>query len=134
MAKAAPFSFSVYIVMLNWIKNKIISYSRSPKWSSVRKEHLIHEPICQACGRKKDLEVHHIIPYHIKPEEELNPSNLITLCSNCHLLFGHLMDYKSWNENVVEDCNNFSSKIKNRPYNEQSNQKYSRGFGSFFKW
>lgn len=109
--------------MLKWIKTKINDYSRSPKWSSVRKEHLINEPMCRACGRKKDLEVHHIMPYHIKPEDELNPSNLITLCSNCHLLFGHLMDYKSWNENVVEDCNNFSSKIKNRPYNEKSYQK-----------
>lgn len=120
--------------MLNWIKNKLTDYSRSPRWSSVRKEHLIHEPLCRACNRKKDLEVHHIIPYHINPEEELNPSNLITLCSNCHLLFGHLMDYKSWNENVREDCNNFSSKIKNRPYNEQFNQKSSGGFSSFFKW
>lgn len=108
--------------MLNWIKNKLIDYSRSPKWSNVRKEHLINESKCRACGRKKDLEVHHIIPYHIKPEYELNPNNLITLCSNCHLLFGHLMDYKSWNVNVVTDCEQISLKIKNRPYNEQTYQ------------
>jgi hypothetical protein len=119
--------------MLNWIKNKLIDYSRSPKWSNVRKEHLINEPNCRACGRKKDLEVHHIIPYHINPEDELNPNNLITLCSNCHLLFGHLMDYKSWNENVVEDCNNFSSKIKNRPYNEKSYQEPNNNWFNIFR-
>lgn len=120
--------------MFRWLKNKVSDYSRSPKWSSVRKEHLIHEPYCRACGRKKDLEVHHIVPYHIKPEDELNPSNLITLCSSCHLLFGHLMDYKSWNTNVVEDCNHFSSKIKNRPYNEKLSSQSAPIFSIFSWW
>ena len=121
--------------MLRWLKNKIYDYSRSPKWSKVRKEHLNIQPNCQACGRKDNLEVHHIIPYHIDPDGELNPDNLITLCAkNCHLLLGHLMDYKSWNENVVNDCENLSSKIKQRPYNEKSYQQYNSWFVSFFRF
>lgn len=119
--------------MINWFKKQIYDYSRSPKWSNVRKEHIQNQPFCQACLRKKDLEVHHIIPYHIDQNQELNPDNLITLCSSCHLLFGHLMDYKSWNENVVNDCKNFSSKIQSRPYHETNNQKFSSWIPSIFR-
>jgi 5-methylcytosine-specific restriction endonuclease McrA len=95
---------------------------RSPKWSDVRKEHIKYQPYCQACGRKEDLEVHHIIPVHKDPSKELDPNNLITLCGKtCHLMFGHLMDYKSWNPNVEEDSELYLSKIKMRPYHDKSN-------------
>jgi len=76
----------------------------------------------KACGRKEDLEVHHIIPVHKDPSKELDPNNLITLCGKtCHLMFGHLMDYKSWNPNVEEDSELYLSKIKMRPYHDKSN-------------
>lgn len=89
---------------------------RSPKWSSVRKEHLKQNPNCAACGKNKKLEVHHIKPVHTNPELELDPSNLITLCADpCHILFGHLMDWKSWNTNVINDTSVYLSKVKNRP-------------------
>ena len=91
---------------------------RSPKWNGIRSKHIERQPYCQACGSRKKLEVHHIEPYHIKPERELEPTNLITLCKTCHLVFGHLMDYKSWNINVVEDCSQYYSKLKKRPYHE----------------
>jgi hypothetical protein len=100
------------------------NYSRSPKWKSVRKDHLETQPYCQACGSKKDLEVHHIEPFHLNPDRELDPHNLITLCSrSCHLTFGHLMDYKSWNTDVVKDCSNYLSKLQQRPYHENYSQK-----------
>lgn len=102
--------------MFSFLKNLKLSF-RSWKWSDVRKEHLKKQPYCQACGRKTDLEVHHIEPVHLNPDRELDPSNLITLCSkSCHLTFGHLMDYKSWNVNVVEDAKNYLNKIQQRPY------------------
>lgn len=92
---------------------------RSPQWSEVRKIHLSKQPFCQACGKKDNLEVHHIEPYHVNPSKELDPTNLITLCSkHCHLTFGHLMDFKSWNKDVVTDCSEFLSKTKQRPYHE----------------
>jgi hypothetical protein len=106
------------------IFRKLSFYSRSWKWKDVRKEHLKIQPFCQACGRKDDLEVHHIVPFSINPEKELDANNLITLCSkSCHLTFGHLMDYKSWNKDVVSDCADYLSKIKKRPYHEKYNQK-----------
>jgi 5-methylcytosine-specific restriction protein A len=99
-------------------------YGRSPKWRKVRAEHIKNNPECAACGRKDGLEVHHIVPYHINPDLELEPSNLITLCGKyCHFIFGHYMDWKSWNENVVRDSTlYYACKIK-RPYKEP-------GFGS----
>ena len=94
-------------------------YGRSPKWRKVRAEHIKNNPECAACGRKDGLEVHHIIPYHISPDLELEPANLITLCGKyCHFVFGHLMDWKSWNENVAIDCLVYRTAKINRPYKE----------------
>jgi len=89
---------------------------RSPKWSNVRKEHLKNNPNCAACGRDKKLEVHHIKPVHLFPELELDPSNLVTLCADpCHIVFGHLMNFKSWNSNVVIDSDLYLNKVNNKP-------------------
>ena len=90
--------------------------ARSPSWSKIRREHLNKFPYCAACGRNKKLEVHHIKPFHTNPELELDPNNLVTLCDDpCHFVFGHLMNYKSWNNTVVEDCKLYYEKIRNRP-------------------
>jgi 5-methylcytosine-specific restriction protein A len=104
--------------MFNKLFSKQLRFAvRSPQWQAVRKEHLKKESRCRACGKNKNLEVHHIVPVHIDPNRELDPSNLITLCSEqCHLMFGHLMDFKSWNSSVVEDCYEINQKIQHRPY------------------
>lgn len=67
------------------------------------------------------IEVHHIRPFHLHPDLELDPANLVTLCeadkggANCHLLFGHLGNFKSFNVEVVSDASHWSEKIKHRP-------------------
>lgn len=106
------------ILGLDVFKPKIIRFAtRSPKWKSVRLEHLKQHPCCAACGRSLKLEVHHIEPVHINPEGELDPSNLVTLCdSPCHIVFGHFMDWKSWNSSVVEDCAVYLNKYIHKPY------------------
>lgn len=79
----------------------------------MRREHLEKEPCCAACGRKKALEVHHIVPYHENPELELDPTNLITLCADpCHLVWGHLMSFKRVNPSVRADCEKYRAKIE----------------------
>lgn len=81
---------------------------RSTLWPKVRKEHLIVQPTCQACGGKSRLEVHHIIPFHVRPDLELDPTNLVTLCEggkygiNCHLFVGHKGNYSDFNLSVRE--------------------------------
>lgn len=86
--------------------------SRSPRWRSVREDHIRRQPFCQACGRSKDLEVHHIIPFAQRPDLELEPTNLITLCgSPCHLVHGHFMSWHRWNPTVVADCERYRIKL-----------------------
>jgi hypothetical protein len=92
---------------------------RSTHWPKVREDHLKIQPCCQLCGGTKNLNVHHIHPFHIKPELELDPTNLITLCEssehgvNCHLWFGHLGNFKNVNEDVVNDTKVWNEKLKN---------------------
>ena len=95
--------------------------NRSKEWPKVRKEHLKNNPVCACCGGTRKLEVHHIHPFHLKPELELDPTNLITLCEDassgiiCHLCIGHLGSYKSFNEDVVSDSKILGGKLANRP-------------------
>ena len=94
---------------------------RNAKWPSVRKEHLKKHSKCACCGGKKKLEVHHVKPFHLHPELELDPTNLITLCENkgdginCHLLIGHLGNFKSLNVSVRDDARTWNIKILHRP-------------------
>lgn len=39
---------------------------------------------CEACGKRKDLELHHKKLLSEYPELKLVESNLITLCKKCH--------------------------------------------------
>ena len=78
----------------------------------MRDEHLAHNSVCAACGRTTHLQVHHIEPFHLRPELELDPANLITLCMGsyeCHLVIGHGDSFRCYNPNVVEDAKKFYS-------------------------
>ena len=88
---------------------------RSPEWSRVAKEHLHREPACLACGYKgRKVQVHHIKPFHLHPQLELDPDNLITLCEargrEHHLLLGHLDAWDSFNEHIRADVKHFYRK------------------------
>lgn len=90
---------------------------RSPKWGKVRAEYLKEHPLCEVCGGSKGRECHHRIPFYLQPELELDPKNLITLCrkNRCHLNFGHLFSYKSYNPSVETDALKWNNKIVSRP-------------------
>jgi len=85
----------------------LVSKTRSPQWSEVRRHHLEYQSKCQACWGTDHLQVHHIKSFSTHPELELDPNNLITLCEapsrNCHLTWGHLYDWHNINPFVVED-------------------------------
>lgn len=93
---------------------------RDGKWNRVRGAHLRKNGTCVACGGKELLQVHHIEPYHLYPEKELWPSNLITLCQHparlCHFLFGHLYDWAAWNPDVKEYAANHLKLVQTRKY------------------
>ena len=91
---------------------------RSPTWPKVRAAHLRENPTCAATGCDEDLEVHHIIPFHKRPELELERGNLITLSGrqafNSHFWIGHSGNWKSYNPHVVEDAARMLQRIKER--------------------
>src|SRR3990167_9872544 len=92
-------------------EDRTFGAARSPQWPKVRAEHLKKFPNCALCGGNKVIEVHHIQPFHLKLELELEFSNLITLCEEgkngvtCHLHYGHLGNYRSFNKDVITDTN-----------------------------
>ena len=90
---------------------------RSPQWRKARDAFVQKNPRCEVCGTKDELNVHHIVPFHIDNSLELEESNLITLCNKngCHFAFGHLYNWKSYNKNVISDVKNYRDKVISRP-------------------
>jgi 5-methylcytosine-specific restriction protein A len=91
---------------------------RSPHWPAVRKAFLKLHGVCAATGLETGLEVHHKKPFHLFPELELEPTNLITLTEhatfNAHLWIGHAGNWKWFNPHVVEDAAQMLKRIKER--------------------
>lgn len=100
-------------------KHKTQGKERSKEWPKVRRAHLKLFPTCAVCGGKKKLQVHHIKPFHLHPQLETEMSNLITVCEapghDCHLQFGHLGSFKSWNKDIRKDAERWLKKRLNRP-------------------
>lgn len=61
--------------------------------------HHYMQALCQWCGSTHDLNVHHIQPQHLHPELRDVPSNLVTLCRECHFVLGHK---RNWTNAVPE--------------------------------
>jgi hypothetical protein len=87
-------------------------FKRSEHWPAVEKAFLQQHPTCVVCGRA-DLprNVHHTdAPFHFarylgRPDLELDPRNLHTLCvahdNEHHVLVGHFDDYESFNPDLL---------------------------------
>ena len=90
---------------------------RSSQWRKVRDDYLASNPKCAVCESTSSCQVHHIVPFNIAPDLELKERNLITLCENkkyginCHLLVGHLGNYRRVNSSVVIDAMTWNMKI-----------------------
>ena len=108
-----------FFKQLFWPDHGLLGGVRSNRWPRIRRDFLSINPTCAACGKAKKflkpLEIHHIQPYNLFPEKELEFDNLITLCRLCHLLFGHLDSFRSYNLNVKIDTGIMLLKIKSRP-------------------
>ena len=102
--------------LVQWAKDKTqgkptkskYGKGRSSFWPAARKEHLKREPKCAWCGGKNNLEVHHVKPFHLHPELELDQDNLITLCetaeTKCHLHHGHNGNWHEENPEIRKQC------------------------------
>ena len=98
--------FAALIIAITWTA-MLIGAQRSSQWSVVRAAHLEREPVCVACGRDRNLHVHHVIPIGVDPSLELSPDNLITLCRRDHLTFGHFGDYRRYNPRAREHAEQY---------------------------
>lgn len=98
----------------------VAEHPRSPQWPKLRRDFLKANPTCAFCGGKKKLEAHHIRPYHIRPELELNTSNLIPLCEgrtglNCHLIAGHWGDFvDKYNLQIEGDAKDWIKRLEKK--------------------
>lgn len=94
-----------------------ITTRRSPEWPRVEREYREKHPNCEICGRDKHIQVHHKQPFHLHPELELDPDNLISLCEppgrvfKCHLIFGHVGNFKLFNPKIATDAPYWKEKI-----------------------
>lgn len=84
---------------------------RSARWDSVRNKFMAGK-CCAACEATTLLECHHIIPFHVEPERELDESNLIPLCRQCHFFLGHLQDWAHWNPAIVADAATYLARYR----------------------
>lgn len=100
--------------MIGAVREQLKVLTRSSGWSKVRKEVIQRDKACRVCGKKKNLQVHHIVPFHILPQRELDKNNLVTLCGRCHLLIGHKDNWKDYNLNVATDAMWILTKILRR--------------------
>lgn len=102
-------------MILSWLRRTagdIFGAPRSGRWPRVRREHLARNPACIACGRTTGVEVHHVVPFHERPELELDPANLVTLSADhCHFVFGHGLDWRTANPRVREDAAAFRRRL-----------------------
>jgi hypothetical protein len=63
---------------------------------------------CASCGVKGNVvngnrnDVHHIVPEHVDIAQAATPSNLITLCRNCHFVHGHCGNWKKYNVEISQ--------------------------------
>lgn len=118
---------SIFARIVEWFKRlfnrdyAMFGAARSPGWPEARNKHLAANPNCVICGHhdKKQINVHHKKPFHLFPALELDPTNFVTLCEsagmNCHITFGHLGNFKSYNMSIDEDLKVWSEKVKSRP-------------------
>ena len=93
---------------------------------------LSEHPICEACGRGPEeigpLNAHHVISVKRIVEEGLAESlqwdvkNLISLCHDCHHIFGHPDGYAKSNPHVRRDAAKNFDNCQNRTYAEAVNE------------
>lgn len=91
----------------NAARDLAVRGKRSPHWEAVERAFRQQHPQCQACGCSERLNVHHKRPFHLHPELELDPANLITLCMGpreCHLKLGHGGSFSAYSPTIEEDA------------------------------
>lgn len=83
------------------------------QWRKVRNAFVKEHPKCACCNIERELEAHHVKPWHLFPDLRYEFSNLITLCRDCHFRFGHGRNWKKWNPEVRTLCEEAQKNLDN---------------------
>ena len=70
------------------------------------KAYRVAHPVCEWDGVTTPVEVHHVVPVHVRPDLAAEPGNMISLgARRTHLTVGHANNFtKRWVANVREVC------------------------------
>ena len=84
---------------------------RSSAWGPWVKR-FVKGKTCVCCGSKGPLTGHHKIPFHLRPDLEMVESNVAPVCdgTDCHLVIGHLKDFRLYNPDFNADAAAFLAK------------------------
>ncbi len=118
--------------------NILLESTRSSQWKNIRNEYVKYYSVCQFCFKPVEV-VHHIQPFHLYRTLELDWNNLVSLCNDCHLKYGHFGDYRSFNPLLKLDIllyqykpdlfmEKYLSKKENRPYNISDSTNFIQKF------
>jgi hypothetical protein len=120
--KAKISGYGLFLLTLLFFASSISGDQRSPDWLNLRNKFAESHPRCLLCGiEKKSLQIHHIVPFSVNPDLELEETNLIPLCTsknwgyNDHLVIGHAQNFRLENPWVFLDIIE-ARKISNPKY------------------
>lgn len=102
-------------ILLSKFRHVTTGKKRSSQWRKVEKKFLDDNCFCEACGSHNNLQVHHIEPFHLYPELELDPNNLITLCMDtheCHFRLAHGGNFRKFCPEIKEYARQLKNKEK----------------------
>lgn len=99
---------------------RTLGAERSSQWSSFKVQFAkTHPKVCAVCGTTKGLQLHHKTPFSRDKSRELDPTNVVWLCEqgehSCHLIFGHLYSFFSYNLDLDNTIKEWNVLITNRP-------------------
>lgn len=100
--------------LFGWFCKRHLLAARSPKWNAVKTAFLKKHPKCAVCETETNVEVHHIVPFHMDKTRELDTTNLMSMCKCHHFTFGHLCNWKKVNCMIVRDAKEWNAKIKSK--------------------
>lgn len=89
---------------------------RSPQWPPVERAFLRAHPECRGCGSRRNLNAHHLVPFHVDRAKELDPDNLVAVCRSCHFVLCHRNDWSNWEPDAPRLLDAHRARTGARPF------------------
>lgn len=80
---------------------RVILGRRDPRFPARERDFLRRHPACVGCGRPATT-AHHVIPFHVRPDLEMDEGNWAAVEKDCHYVIGHQRNWRKWNDRFWE--------------------------------